>query len=91
MKGTLVVDNPAEYQAWLKERAELSGTTNAPPPLQRPEGEPAPEQNQGTVPPPGAPKVGDPSNNPKPSVGTTPPAAAATSPQPETKPPGGGQ
>ncbi len=25
MKGTLVVDTPADYQAWLKERAELSG------------------------------------------------------------------
>ena len=26
MKGRLVVDNPADYQAWLKERAELAGT-----------------------------------------------------------------
>ncbi len=25
MKGTVVVDTPADYQAWLKERAELSG------------------------------------------------------------------
>src|SRR5436305_5811043 len=25
MKGTLVVDTPQDYQAWLKERAELSG------------------------------------------------------------------
>ena len=25
MKGTLVVDTPADYQAWLKERVELSG------------------------------------------------------------------
>jgi heme/copper-type cytochrome/quinol oxidase subunit 2 len=31
MKGTLVVDTPADYQAWLKERAELAGTQNAPP------------------------------------------------------------
>jgi cytochrome c oxidase subunit 2 len=30
MKGTLVVDTPADYQAWLKERAELAGTQNAP-------------------------------------------------------------
>ena len=30
MKGTLVVDEPAEYQAWLKERAELAGTQSAP-------------------------------------------------------------
>src|ERR1700680_331773 len=32
MKGTLVVDSPADYQAWLKERAELAGTQSAPPP-----------------------------------------------------------
>src|ERR1043166_6538132 len=32
MKGTLVVDDPAEYQAWLKERAELSGSQAAPAP-----------------------------------------------------------
>jgi heme/copper-type cytochrome/quinol oxidase subunit 2 len=25
MKGTLVVDTPQDYEAWLKERAELSG------------------------------------------------------------------
>jgi heme/copper-type cytochrome/quinol oxidase subunit 2 len=25
MKGTLVVDTPQDYQAWLKERAELAG------------------------------------------------------------------
>jgi cytochrome c oxidase subunit 2 len=31
MKGTLVVDTPADYQAWLKERAELAGTQSAPP------------------------------------------------------------
>jgi len=31
MKGTLVVDTPEEYQAWLKERAELAGTQPAPP------------------------------------------------------------
>ena len=40
MKGTLVVDTPAEYQAWLKERVELSGNQSAPPALQRPPGEP---------------------------------------------------
>ncbi|HEV3410501.1 MAG TPA: hypothetical protein VG095_09405 [Chthoniobacterales bacterium] len=60
MKGMLVVDTPDEYQAWLKERVELAGTQAAPPPLQRPEGEPAPEPNQGSVPPPGAPRTGDP-------------------------------
>jgi cytochrome c oxidase subunit 2 len=38
MKGTLVVDTPEDYQAWLKERAELAGTQAAPPP-----GAPQPE------------------------------------------------
>jgi cytochrome c oxidase subunit 2 len=32
MKGMFVVDDPAEYQAWLKERAELSGSPTAPAP-----------------------------------------------------------
>ena len=40
MKGMLVVDEPAEYQAWLKEKVELSGTQSAPPPTERPPGEP---------------------------------------------------
>jgi len=40
MKGMLVVDEPAEYQAWLKERVELSGTQVAPPPAEHPPGEP---------------------------------------------------
>ena len=40
MKGTLVVDTPEDYQAWLKERVELSGNQSAPPALQRPTGEP---------------------------------------------------
>jgi cytochrome c oxidase subunit 2 len=31
MKGTLVVDTRADYQAWLKERAELGGSQGAPP------------------------------------------------------------
>ena len=53
MKGTLVVDSPADYQAWLKERAELSGQQQAPPPTQRPPGEPPPGPTPGTVPPPG--------------------------------------
>jgi cytochrome c oxidase subunit 2 len=56
MKGTLVVDTPADYQAWLKERAQLAGTASAPPPLQRPSGEPNPGGTPGSVPPPGAPK-----------------------------------
>jgi cytochrome c oxidase subunit II len=29
MRGTLVVDTPADYQAWLKERAELAATSGA--------------------------------------------------------------
>jgi cytochrome c oxidase subunit 2 len=57
MKGSLVVDTPADYQAWLKERAELSGTQSAPPPLARPPGEPPPGPTPGTVAPPGAPKT----------------------------------
>ena len=45
MKGTLVVDTPEDYQAWLKERAELAGTQSAPalgaqPPGQPPAGAP---------------------------------------------------
>ncbi len=40
MKGMLVVDTPDDYQAWLKERIELSGNQSAPPPLPRPPGEP---------------------------------------------------
>lgn len=54
MKGSIVVDNPADYQAWLKERAELSGNqaapAGAPPPA-------APNMSPGSVPPPGAPQV----------------------------------
>jgi cytochrome c oxidase subunit II len=40
MKGLLVVDNPPEYQAWLKERAELSGSQTAPAPAEQRPGEP---------------------------------------------------
>ena len=60
MKGMLVVDTPADYQAWLKERKELSGTQTAPPPLARPPGEPPVGPTPGSVPPPGAPKTGNP-------------------------------
>ncbi|MFL6594953.1 MAG: hypothetical protein ACJ8HQ_05875 [Chthoniobacterales bacterium] len=84
MKGSIVVDSPADFQAWLKERAELAGGANAPAPTDRPAGEPGPEKDQGSVPPPGAPKVGDPSNSPKPSTEATP----QNSPQ-ETPKPGG--
>ena len=60
MKGMLVVDTPEDYQAWLKERMELSGSQSAPPALERPPGEPAVGPTPGTVPPPGAPKTANP-------------------------------
>jgi cytochrome c oxidase subunit 2 len=63
MKGMLVVDTPAEYQAWLKERVELSGTQSAPAPLDRPPGEPPPGPTPGTVAPPGAPKTEKPGDH----------------------------
>ena len=62
MKGTLVVDEPAEYQAWLKERAELAGTQSAPagpapgtaaPKTANPSG--APESKPAEPPPPPSP------------------------------------
>jgi cytochrome c oxidase subunit II len=77
MKGTLVVDSPADYQAWLKERAELSGTQAAPPPTARPPGEPPPGPSPGTIPPPGAPGNEDPNAQPQ-----NKPAAPAKSPNP---------
>jgi cytochrome c oxidase subunit 2 len=77
MKGTLVVDSPADYQAWLKERAELSGTQAAPPPTARPPGEPPPGPSPGTIPPPGAP--GNQDSNAQPQ---NKPAAPAKSPNP---------
>jgi cytochrome c oxidase subunit II len=57
MKGTVVVDEPEAYQAWLKERAELSGGQNAPasgqppgsaPKTENPAGQP---QNKPAAPP----------------------------------------
>jgi heme/copper-type cytochrome/quinol oxidase subunit 2 len=41
MKGTLVVDTPQDYQAWLKERAELADGGQAAPPTPG-----APQQSQ---------------------------------------------
>ena len=52
MKGTLVVDSPADYQAWLKERVELSGSQAVPAPAERPPGEPPAGPTPGTIPPP---------------------------------------
>jgi len=65
MKGTVVVDEPAEYQAWLKERAELAGTQNAPPATQQPLGAPPVGPTPGTVPSPGAPKNENPAVKPE--------------------------
>jgi cytochrome c oxidase subunit 2 len=74
MKGMLVVDEPAEYQAWLKERVELSGTQAAPPPTERPPGEPPVGPTPGTVAPPGAPKTANPSGAPDAKPGESPKA-----------------
>ena len=60
MKGTLVVDTPEEYQAWLKERVELSGNQTAPSAPQPPPGGSAVEPTSSPVPPPGAPKTTNP-------------------------------
>ncbi len=60
MKGMVVVDTPDDYQAWLKERVELSGGQSMPPPLERPPGEPPVGPTPGTVAPPGAPKTANP-------------------------------
>lgn len=60
MKGMLVVDTPADYQAWLKERKELSGNQTPPPPLAHPPGEPPVGPTPGSVPPTGAPKTANP-------------------------------
>ena len=43
MKGTLVVDNQSDYQAWLKERVELSGSAAAPAPAGQPPANPSGE------------------------------------------------
>ena len=68
MKGSLVVDTPEDYQAWLKERTELAGTASAPPPLPRPAGEPPPAPEQGSVPSPAAsPQTTAPASSPKPA------------------------
>ncbi|MDQ6808735.1 MAG: hypothetical protein M3Z64_04840 [Verrucomicrobiota bacterium] len=84
MKGTLVVDNPEEYQAWLKERAELSGTQSASPPSARPPGEPLSGPTPGTIAPPGAPKTANPFGAPGPEA--TPPQAAPNNQPPHTDP-----
>jgi cytochrome c oxidase subunit 2 len=74
MKGMLVVDNPADYQAWLKERVELSGSQTAPAPTERPPGEPPVGPTPGTGAPPGAPKTANPSGEPDAKPGEPPKA-----------------
>jgi len=82
MKGTLVVDTPEDYQAWLKERVELSGNQSAPPPAARPPGEPAVGLTPGSVAPPGAPNTPNSTGAPTPN--------ALPSGAPTTATPGGG-
>jgi cytochrome c oxidase subunit 2 len=71
MKGTLVVDTPADYQTWLKERAELAGGAQSAPPA------PGAPQPQGKPPEPAASPAASP-GGPQPE--NKPPA------QPENKP-----
>jgi cytochrome c oxidase subunit 2 len=51
MKGTLVVDTPQDYEAWLKERAELAGGTQG---AASPSPSPAGQQPQSQTPAPTA-------------------------------------
>src|SRR4051812_19083965 len=61
MKGSVVVDSPEDFQAWLKERAEFSQQQQqAPAPTERPPGEPPVGPTPGTIAPPGAPKTANP-------------------------------
>jgi len=80
MRGSVVVDEPAEYQAWLKERAELSKVAPAPAAADRPPGEPPVGPDAGTIAPPGAPKTANPSGEPEAKPGEPPkaPSPAAT-------------
>ncbi len=78
MKGTVVVDTPADYQAWLKERLELSGNqapVEAPPATARPPGEPVIGPTPGSIPPAGAPKNANPANSEAPAPAASPNAA----------------
>src|SRR3954470_8435288 len=69
MKGSVVVDSPEDFQAWLKERADFTPQKqqqSPPAPTERPPGEPGPGggPTPGTVAPPGAPKTANPSASP---------------------------
>ena len=77
MKGSVVVDTPEDYQAWLKERADMAAQSQVPPPMQRPPGEPPPGPSPGTVPSPGA---------PKPAHEAAPPAGNLPAPSPSASP-----
>ena len=59
MKGMLVVDTPEDYQAWLKERQELSGKSNRSAAAETPTGEPPAGPTPGTS-ATGAPKTANP-------------------------------
>ena len=62
MKGTLVVDTPADYQAWLKERVELSGNAKRTAADCASAGRTASRvRHPARSPPPGAPKTANPS------------------------------
>ena len=79
------LDTPQDYEAWLKERAELSGTQNPPPPTQKPGGAPAGGPTPGTNSPPGAPKPSNPGEQPQLPAGGAPQnkqAAPSVSPNP---------
>lgn len=82
MKGMLVVDNPEEYQAWLKERVELAGSQAAPAPTERPPGEPPVGPTPGTVAPPGAPKTANPGGAPDAKPGEPSPKSAPSPAKP---------
>jgi cytochrome c oxidase subunit 2 len=77
MKGTVVVDEPAAYQDWLKEQASLNAPATAPAPDQRPPGEPSVGPTPGTIPPPGGPKTVNPSGAPDGKPGEPPKAPGA--------------
>ncbi|MEP6685162.1 MAG: hypothetical protein ABJB22_00160 [Verrucomicrobiota bacterium] len=80
MKGSLVVDSPADYQTWLKETAALAGTQSAPPAAARPPGEPPVGPTPGTIAPPGAPKTTNPSGQPDAKAAEPPKAPSPNGP-----------
>src|SRR5213592_1727289 len=71
MKCSVVVDTPEDYQAWLKERAEMAAQSQAAPPP------PTPGSSPGTVPLPGAP---NPANQAAPPAGNQPAPSPSASP-----------